>query len=611
MPEENKKFVLCGGTFLTLLLLSRKPTKTRRQRTKGETDAFLEQDVLQALVEIANPDYPTPAGGTFKTVTSKYKRCEIDTPDDWDFVNNEVVSAFIKKQRKDYRAALSDMIDFVVKFIDVESVRKNDVLLVKRLIELIQSDDGAAIFPFVVAKDGTTKSSDELTSVSAVHLPAFLLSVWTFIVDKRRGANKIGVKTISAWHPDEKENKAQGVYKGLDGTSIEQDIRVTFEELEASEDDEEDKTDNEKGESMNDENANGYDENDYLIAISHAGQNSEFIASVVENIHERFPNIVFYDKRKHSDIEGRADLKTYLRDIFLNKAKFVIVFMSKEYTENEITQLEFEFIWNRYKNHPGRQDIVWITCDGVIHDKLKTNIPLPVSMMSRSDKEIMDTICAKFRASRHPLNMVDSKETTVWNTSCNHPKKSYLNGSEKEIRHGNNSTYIETMSGGVVMNNYGRDNTIIPSVSGGNVTINMGASSKQSPADFYRGLFIILESKRILTYPMHKEREDECIESVLDLKKIITTEAMQSRLPDYETQPARSMVRACNDFLDVVRPIRGKGYGSTEIDGEHRDLWGEFTRAVETFRDAFKSAIAEIERRHDLRFTEDTSQPWY
>jgi hypothetical protein len=156
------------------------------------------------------------------------------------------------------------------------------------------------------------------------------------------------------------------------------------------------------GESFDNFN-DGNDE--YTIAISHAGQNSKFIESVVEKIHIAFPNAVFYDKRKYTELEGTADLRSYLRDVFLNKAKFIIVFMSKEYIENEVTQIEFEHIWGRYCNHPNKQNIVWITCDGIICEELKSNKALPINMKVRSDSEIVEIVCKRYRSSRHPLNV--------------------------------------------------------------------------------------------------------------------------------------------------------------------------------------------------------------
>ena len=77
--------ILCGGTFLTQILLSRKPTVARRQRTKGQTDIFREPDVLFDLVQIVNPDYKRPAGDTFRTYTTNYKKCAKTTPEDLKF----------------------------------------------------------------------------------------------------------------------------------------------------------------------------------------------------------------------------------------------------------------------------------------------------------------------------------------------------------------------------------------------------------------------------------------------------------------------------------------------------------------------------------------------
>lgn len=62
---QPSAYVLCGGTFLTLLLESRKPSATRRKRVTGETDAFKEEDVLLALLKIVQPDYIKPTGGSF------------------------------------------------------------------------------------------------------------------------------------------------------------------------------------------------------------------------------------------------------------------------------------------------------------------------------------------------------------------------------------------------------------------------------------------------------------------------------------------------------------------------------------------------------------------
>jgi len=66
---------LCGGTFFTQLLLSRKSTVSQRQRTQGETDVFHNEDVLFALLQIIQPDAIKPTGNSFETYTTNFKKC--------------------------------------------------------------------------------------------------------------------------------------------------------------------------------------------------------------------------------------------------------------------------------------------------------------------------------------------------------------------------------------------------------------------------------------------------------------------------------------------------------------------------------------------------------
>lgn len=215
--------VLCGGTFLTQILLSRKPTTVRRQRTQGHTDIFREPDVLLALIQIINPDYQRPAGSTFKTYTTNFKKCAETTPDDLKFENEQVISAFITRLATDYPSELNRMTGFVWQFIDIGTASKNDMLLVKRLLELIRDDD--SIPPtalFVVAKDCSAVTKEELVnSTSEIYLPAFLLDLWKFIVTERKD-NSVGSNTITGWqHP-----MAQGRYNGICGSTIEREIKV-------------------------------------------------------------------------------------------------------------------------------------------------------------------------------------------------------------------------------------------------------------------------------------------------------------------------------------------------------------------------------------------------
>ncbi len=218
--------VLCGGTFLTQILQSRKPTASHRQRTQGLTDVFQESDVLFELVKIVNPDYVRPAGSTFRTHTTNYKKCAKYTPNDLKFENDAVMSAFLARLETDYITELNKMTEFVNRYIDVGTTAQNDVLLVKRLIELIRDDNSIpATTQFAVCKDGLVVDKSGLETVDVVYLPAFLLSIWTFIVIERKD-NSLGAETFSAWQ----DPKAQGRYAGINGSTVLQELTVECDE---------------------------------------------------------------------------------------------------------------------------------------------------------------------------------------------------------------------------------------------------------------------------------------------------------------------------------------------------------------------------------------------
>lgn len=156
------------------------------------------------------------------------------------------------------------------------------------------------------------------------------------------------------------------------------------------------------------------DKSEFLIAISHAGQDSELIASCVDMICSDFSFAeIFYDKFNYFEIEGRAEPRIYFRDIFLNRAKFIIVFMSVNYNENFYTKMEFEYIWKRYCQHPGRQDIIWITCDGIMPEELNKTNALPIDMRTRSNKEIIKTIHARVKLLQYQNGMVEHNNISI------------------------------------------------------------------------------------------------------------------------------------------------------------------------------------------------------
>ena len=220
---------LCGGTFLTQLLLSRKPTVTKRQRTKGETDVFHNEDVLFALLKIVYPESIKPTGTSFETYTTNFKKCDGSIGEDLKFENVNVISAFQNRLKDDYPAVLNEMADFCEAYIDLRDAPKNHIALTKRLIELIRDDVIADTQQFVVEKCRAAMQKSELPTVTKVHLPSFLLSILSFIIAERND-NNIGKGTIAAWHS---VPNVKGRYNGIDGSSIEQDIEITYDKVES------------------------------------------------------------------------------------------------------------------------------------------------------------------------------------------------------------------------------------------------------------------------------------------------------------------------------------------------------------------------------------------
>lgn len=215
---------LCGGTFFTQLLLSRKPTVSQRQRTQGKTDVFHNEDVLFALLQIVQPDSIKPTGNSFETYTTNFKKCDGSIGEDLKFNNESVISSFKNDLAENNPAKLQKMTSFCVDYIDIRETTREHEKLVKRLIELIRDDssiDDSEMFR--VGNNALSVNKKVLPKITEINLADFLLSILSFIVTTERRDNSIGKETIVAWH----HNPAvKGRYNGLDGTSIEQDIAV-------------------------------------------------------------------------------------------------------------------------------------------------------------------------------------------------------------------------------------------------------------------------------------------------------------------------------------------------------------------------------------------------
>lgn len=78
----------------------------------------------------------------------------------------------------------------------------------------------------------------------------------------------------------------------------------------------------------------------YDIALSFAGKNREYVEQVAEYLRARGLK-VFYDDYEKVDLWGK-NLYSHLSSVYKNDAKYVVMFVSKQYANKVWTNLERE-----------------------------------------------------------------------------------------------------------------------------------------------------------------------------------------------------------------------------------------------------------------------------
>lgn len=84
---------------------------------------------------------------------------------------------------------------------------------------------------------------------------------------------------------------------------------------------------------------------EYDVALSFAGEDREFVKECAEILRSLNIN-VFYDNYEKEVLLGK-NLYTYLADVYQNRARFEVVFVSKFYKDKRWTNHELEFIMER------------------------------------------------------------------------------------------------------------------------------------------------------------------------------------------------------------------------------------------------------------------------
>lgn len=223
---------LCGGTVFALILEARQQRYGVREHFAGDSDGLSEMDTLIGLAQVMVPDLKRPAKTREDTVqgnTTEYKICKTAGGKGYyPFSNRQSKKAFDDRVKSNYAKSLDAMREFVQNFIWVKGSDKQDVNLVKALLDLIEQDDSIDDAQgFYISPDGRPVTKQKINRIEgeSVCLEAFLLGVWHFAIMRREG-NTIGKATMNDWCPS--KGGAPREYEGHMGENLSKDIELTY-----------------------------------------------------------------------------------------------------------------------------------------------------------------------------------------------------------------------------------------------------------------------------------------------------------------------------------------------------------------------------------------------
>ena len=115
---------LCGGTFFSLFLKSRKPLLSANEYYSGEAEPLAGPIALFALARVMVNDWPSIFSYHSRTIkgnTSEYKLCKNEGGSIFPFYDTDSKAAFTKNIAENYAGPLAQMSKAVAAFIDRQS----------------------------------------------------------------------------------------------------------------------------------------------------------------------------------------------------------------------------------------------------------------------------------------------------------------------------------------------------------------------------------------------------------------------------------------------------------------------------------------------------------
>ena len=218
---------LCGGTFLTQILRTKKPpTKTKAEGLQGAKDSVNNQRVLETLIQFFDPKFFSTYDKTFKGDVSAYLSCKKIEGTNLPFTKKyygDKVPKFDTLIKSNYNEPLRLMENFVETYINTgegNNIQSVVCALLQTIIDDVSINDDQL---FLMGAMGLL-TKESLKNETNIILECFLLGIWHFIITNREN-NTIGRNTYLEWTESQGTGK-QRLYTSHIGSEI-QDIKVS------------------------------------------------------------------------------------------------------------------------------------------------------------------------------------------------------------------------------------------------------------------------------------------------------------------------------------------------------------------------------------------------
>lgn len=191
MSQDSKFPIVCGGTFLTLILMAKTPVATSHQRMKRVSHKNSDDDIFQTLIQVAFPEFEVENTNSYHSTLNNYKKCKREVANAWPLAKEE----FIKEIRD-----LSDDFCYVKRmnsFLKSNILESQMVGLINRVVDLILKDDIANKQKWTVS-EGCVVASNSICTCEKVYADYFLWDVWKYIITSAN-KNKTDVSLYEEW----------------------------------------------------------------------------------------------------------------------------------------------------------------------------------------------------------------------------------------------------------------------------------------------------------------------------------------------------------------------------------------------------------------------------